>query len=97
MSITREDVQHIALLSRLELTKEEEERYANQLTAILDYAAKLNELDTSEVAPLFHAVPVENVFREDVPGTPLDLESALQNTARRKDAFFEVPKVADGS
>ncbi len=97
MSITREEVQHIALLSRLELTEGEMERYADQLTAILDYAAKLNELDTSGVEPLFHAVPVENVFREDLSGTPLDLESALMNTLRRKEAFFEVPKVAEGS
>ena len=97
MSITREEVQHIALLSRLELTEEEVDRYADQLTAILDYAAKLNELDTQGVEPLFHAVPVENVFREDVPGKPLEVENALRNTARRKEVFFEVPKVADGS
>jgi len=97
MSITREEVQHIALLSRLELSDEEVDRYADQLTAILEYAAKLNELDTSGVEPLFHAVPVENVFREDIPGAPIDVEKALQNTARRKGVFFEVPKVADGS
>ncbi|MCA9412100.1 MAG: Asp-tRNA(Asn)/Glu-tRNA(Gln) amidotransferase subunit GatC [Candidatus Omnitrophica bacterium] len=97
MSVTREEVKHIALLSRLELTEEEMDRYAEQLSAILDYAAKLNELDTAGVEPLFHAVPVENVFRPDVPGKPIPLESALQNSARTKDAFFEVPKVADGS
>ncbi len=97
MSVTRDEVQHIALLARLELTGEEVERYSEQLTAILDYSAKLNELDTSAVAPLFHAVPVENVFREDIPGNPLGVERSLQNTARRKEVFFEVPKVADGS
>lgn len=97
MSITHDDVRHIALLARLELTEEEVDRYTVQLGAILDYAATLNRLDTAGVEPLFHAIPVQNVFREDAPGKPLDLESALANTARRKDAFFEVPKVADGS
>lgn len=97
MAVTPEEVKHIALLSRLELTGEEISTYAGQLSEILEYAAKLNELDTSKVEPTFHAVPLENVFREDRPGKPLPLEDALMNTARPRGAFFEVPKVADGS
>jgi aspartyl-tRNA(Asn)/glutamyl-tRNA(Gln) amidotransferase subunit C len=97
MPVTPEEVRHIALLSRLQLTEKEIGTYAEQLSGILDYAAKLNELDTSKVEPTFHAVPLENVFREDHPGEPLPLEDALRNSARSRGAFFEVPKVADGS
>ncbi len=97
MAVTTEEVKHIALLSRLELTEQEIAMYTEQLSEILDYAAKLNELDTSQVGPTFHAVPLENVFREDHPGIPLALDDALMNTARARGAFFEVPKVADGT
>jgi aspartyl-tRNA(Asn)/glutamyl-tRNA(Gln) amidotransferase subunit C len=97
MSVTPEEVQHIALLSRLEVTEDEAARYAEQLSQILEYAAQLNQLDTSAVEPTFHAVPLANVFREDHPGTPLSLDQALQNAPRSRRPFFEVPKVADGS
>lgn len=97
MPVTREEVRHIALLSRLDLSEAEVDRYAQQITQILDYATKLNELDTTHVGPTFHAVPLENVFREDVTGSPLPLADALMNSAATRGAFFEVPKVADGS
>ncbi|MCG3197363.1 MAG: Asp-tRNA(Asn)/Glu-tRNA(Gln) amidotransferase subunit GatC [Candidatus Omnitrophica bacterium] len=97
MAVTKAEVQHIALLSRLAISEEESERYAQQLSEILDYAAQLNRLDTAGVEPTFHAVPLVNVFREDIQGTPIPLEAALSNSARAKGSFFEVPKVADGS
>lgn len=97
MSVSREEVQHIALLSRLAIGDAEAARYAEQLSQILEYAAQLNQLDTSQVEPTFHSVPLSNVFRQDVPGHPLPLDAALQNSARHTGAFFEVPKVADGS
>jgi len=97
MSVTREEVRHIALLSRLDLSEAEIDRFTAQISQILDYAAKLNELDTTNVEPTFHAVPLENVFREDVPGQPLPLADALGNSAATRGSFFEVPKVADGS
>jgi aspartyl-tRNA(Asn)/glutamyl-tRNA(Gln) amidotransferase subunit C len=97
MAVTREEVEHIALLSRLALSTEEVERFTHQLSQILDYSAKLNELDTSQIEPMFYPLPLENVFREDVPGEPLPLEDALSNAPRRNGPFFEVPKVADGS
>jgi len=97
MAVTNEEVKHIALLSRLDLTEEEIQMYTEQISQILDYAAKLNQLDTSQVDPTFHAVPLQNVFREDHPGDPLPAADALANSARSRGAFFEVPKVADGS
>jgi len=97
MAVSKEEVQHIALLSRLALSEEEIETFAGQLSGILDYAAQLEQLDTTGVEPMFYPLPLHNVFRDDVPGEPIPLERALSNAAKTKGSFFEVPKVADGS
>ncbi len=65
-------VRHIAKLSRLKLTAAEEQLFAGQLAAILDYVRQLDGVDTQGVAPLAHPLPLTNVVREDEPGTPLD-------------------------
>ena len=97
MAVTLEEVKHIALLSRLELSDQEIAIFTEQLSEILEYAAKLKELDTTHIEPTFHAVPLENVFREDCPGEPLPQAEALMNSVKAHGAFFEVPKVADGA
>jgi aspartyl-tRNA(Asn)/glutamyl-tRNA(Gln) amidotransferase subunit C len=97
MAVTREEVEHIGLLSRLALSEREIETFSRQLSQILGYAAQLNELDTSNVEPMYYSIPLANVFREDVCGESLPLENALGNAARTHGPFFEVPKVADGS
>ncbi len=66
MSITNQDVQHVAKLARLNLSADEEQKFTEQLNAILQYAEKLNELDTDGVEPTTHVLPVSNVMREDV-------------------------------
>jgi len=96
MAISKEEVLHIAHLSRLSLSDEEAELFAGQLSKTLEYSAQLSGLDTENIEPTFHAVPNENVFREDTPGKVLSPEAALKNTACSKETFFEVPKVADG-
>ena len=65
MSITIKDVEHVANLARLELTEEEKEQFTGQLNAILKYAEKLNELNTDDVEPTSHVLPITNVMRED--------------------------------
>ncbi|MDK2933193.1 MAG: aspartyl-tRNA(Asn)/glutamyl-tRNA(Gln) amidotransferase subunit [Clostridiales bacterium] len=65
MKITREQVEHVANLARLNLTEEEKERLTSEMESIIAFADKLNELDTSEVEPTAHAIPIQNVFRED--------------------------------
>lgn len=65
MTISHKDVQHIAALSRLSLTEEEKELFGNQLNDILLYVNKLNELDTADVTPTSHVVPMQNIFRND--------------------------------
>jgi aspartyl/glutamyl-tRNA(Asn/Gln) amidotransferase C subunit len=67
MAIDRETVKHVAVLARLAMTDAELDRFTEQLRAILDYIGKLNELDTSAVEPLSHALALTNVFRPDEP------------------------------
>ena len=65
MAITMKDVEYVAKLARMELTKEEKKMYSKQLGDILNYINKLNELDTSDIKPTSHVVSISNVFRED--------------------------------
>ncbi|WP_334109900.1 Asp-tRNA(Asn)/Glu-tRNA(Gln) amidotransferase subunit GatC [Thermodesulfitimonas autotrophica] len=91
--ITRKDVEHVALLARLELTEEEKELYTGQLAKILEYASVLRELDTENVPPLAHVLPLQNVFREDKVGTHLDAEAVLAHAPDREERFFRVPRI----
>lgn len=65
MKLTKEQVEHIAMLARLGLTAKEKEKFRDQLSSILDYVEKLNEVDTKEVAATAHATGLENVMRTD--------------------------------
>lgn len=93
--IDKEQVMKVAKLARLELTEAEVEEFTGQLRAILDYVAKMNELDTSNVEPLAHCLPVSNVFREDAAKESLGAEKALANAPDRDGDFFKVPKILD--
>jgi aspartyl-tRNA(Asn)/glutamyl-tRNA(Gln) amidotransferase subunit C len=95
MSINREEVKHIALLSRLELTEAELDAYTHDLDEILGYAEKLQSLDVSNVEPLSHAVPMFNVMREDIVKPSLTHEEALRNAPEQEDGCFKVPKVTE--
>ena len=88
-------VRHVAKLARLDLTDEEVARFSTQLSAILDYMEKLNELDTDSVEPLAHCLPIHNIFREDVVTESLDTELALENAPQHFENFFKVPKILD--
>jgi aspartyl-tRNA(Asn)/glutamyl-tRNA(Gln) amidotransferase subunit C len=95
MKITREEVENVAVLARLELTGEEKDVFTGQMDAILAYVDKLNELDTSGVIPTAHAVPMENSFRDDEARPSIGVDSALANAPERADGFFRVPKVIE--
>lgn len=95
MKITKEDVEHVALLARLELTEAEAATFTGQMDAILAYVEKLNELDTAGIIPTAHAVPVENAFRADEVRPALGVEQALRNAPDRVGGFFRVPKVIE--
>lgn len=91
--LTIAEVEHVALLSRLELSDEEKKLYAGQLSEILEYAKMLEELDTGDVPPTAHVLPLKNVFREDKVGDHLPLEKAMQNAPDRDGNFYKVPRI----
>lgn len=95
MRITKEQVEHVAKLARLAITEQEKEKYSQQLSSILTYIEKLNELDTSRVEPTFHVLPLKNVFREDVVRPSCPREEILKNAPERTEEFFRVPKIIE--
>ncbi|AIQ54857.1 MULTISPECIES: Asp-tRNA(Asn)/Glu-tRNA(Gln) amidotransferase subunit GatC [Paenibacillus] len=95
MSITVKDVQHVAKLARLQLSPEEEAVFTEQMNAILQYAEKLNELDTENVKPTTHVLQVSNVMREDVVKESLSQDEALLNAPEDEDGHFKVPAVLE--
>ena len=95
--IDRTQVIKVAKLARLELTEAEIEEFTGQLSAILDYVAKMNELDTAKVQPLAHCLPISNVLREDIIKESLGTGKTLANAPQRDGDFFKVPKILEES
>ncbi len=93
--ITREDVQRVARLARLELAPEEQERITPQLDAILGYVESLRALDTETVEPTTTVIPMVTVLREDEERPSLDRDQALANAPDREGAFFRVPRIIE--
>ncbi|NLT96409.1 MAG: Asp-tRNA(Asn)/Glu-tRNA(Gln) amidotransferase subunit GatC [Clostridia bacterium] len=93
MKITMKDVEHVALLARLELTDEEKQEQLEKLNQILDAMEVLNQVDTSHVEPLAHVLPINNVFREDELKESLPREKVLQNAPDHEEGMFKVPKI----
>ena len=92
-SLTPDQVRQIAHLARLELTEAELAVLAPQLDAIVHYVDQLQPVPTDGVEPLAHALPVQNVFRDDEPAASLPVEEALANAPQRRGPFFRVPAV----
>ncbi len=96
MKLTREEVQHLAALARLRLTEEEETQLAGELSRILEFMDKLNQLDTTAVEPLAHVIDIVNAFREDQVTNPASPETILANAPAKEDqTFFQVPKIIE--
>jgi aspartyl-tRNA(Asn)/glutamyl-tRNA(Gln) amidotransferase subunit C len=93
--IDKAQVRKVAKLARLELAENEIEEFTVQLSAILEYVEKMNELDTANVEPLAHCLPISNVFREDSIKASLGTEKTLANAPQRDGEFFKVPKILD--
>ncbi len=93
--ITRAEVEHIARLARLNMAREEVDRYQRDLSSILSYFEQLNELDTAQVEPTAHPLPIHTVLRDDEVAASYNPEQALQNAPGRDGSFFTVPKVLD--
>lgn len=95
MALTHEEVRAIAHLARLQLTDEEVERFAGQLSDVLDYAARLNEVDTSEISPTASVLPMNAPLRPDKvrPCPPRD--QLLANAPDPAGGMFRVPRVLE--
>ena len=93
--ITREDVEHVAELARIELTAAEKEQFIVQLNSILTYVEKLSELNTAGVEPTSHVLLMSNIFRDDEVRPSLDRDRVLQNAPQESHFFFKVPRIIE--
>ena len=93
MPLSKEQVEHIAKLARLNLTPAEIDKFTHELTVILSYIDQLQTVDTKGVEPQNQFITAENVFREDVPEPSLPRDEALRNAPDRDREYFHVPKV----
>lgn len=95
MKVTRETIEHVAGLARLNITEEEKDKFTLDMENILSYVDKLNELDTSGVKPMEHVIPLKNVLREDKVEKSCDRDIILANAPSREEGCIKVPKVVE--
>lgn len=93
--LSPEQVEHVALLARLELTADEKSQLQHDLNVILEHFQRLLELETEGVPPTSHAIPMQNVFREDAVRPSLPPESFLREAPEERDGCFVVPRVVE--
>ncbi len=89
------NIKYVAHLARIALTPDEEKKLSAQMSSILGYIEKLNELDVSNVEPTAHAIPLINVTRADETGPSLSQEEALRNAPAKANGLFMVPKIVE--
>ena len=95
MKVTVKDVEHVAKLARLGMTDDEKNLFTEQLSRILEYAETINKLDTKNVSPTSHAIPMKNVFREDIAVPFKDLKDIIRNAPSEASNMFSVPKIME--
>jgi aspartyl-tRNA(Asn)/glutamyl-tRNA(Gln) amidotransferase subunit C len=95
MAITKETVEYVAHLARIELKPKELEKLSGQLQDIINFIDKLKKLDVNNINPTTHILPLENVFREDTVRVSLAVDKVLMNAPGREGNFFSVPKVIE--
>lgn len=93
--ITIKTVEHIAKLARLQLTEDEKKTYAEHMTKIMGYFDELAAIDTTDVKPMSHPLPIVNVLREDIVVEAPSHDVLLKTAPDREDAFFKVPKIRE--
>lgn len=93
--ITKEDVEYVAALSRLEFSEEEKGNFTKQLNVILEYVNQLNELDTEGIKPAYHVIPVTNVMRKDEVRPSMNSEKVLINAPETQEGCFKVPRIIE--
>jgi aspartyl-tRNA(Asn)/glutamyl-tRNA(Gln) amidotransferase subunit C len=96
MTISKEEVQKVAMLARLRLSEREVEQFTPQLNQILQFAEKLNQLDTAQVRETYHVLPIHNRLREDEVASSLEREKGLSNAPESEEGLFQVPAIFAG-
>jgi aspartyl-tRNA(Asn)/glutamyl-tRNA(Gln) amidotransferase subunit C len=91
--ISPADVAHVARLARLDVTDEELDIFTEQLAAVLDHAADVEALNTADVPPTAHPLPLRNVLRADIPVASLDRDEVLSQAPDVEDGRFRVPRI----
>jgi aspartyl-tRNA(Asn)/glutamyl-tRNA(Gln) amidotransferase subunit C len=89
------DIDHVARLARLGLSEKEKAQLRDQLSLILEHAAKVGEVAADDVPPTAYAIPRANVYREDTPEPCLPRAEALSNAPEREDGRFKVPRIVE--
>lgn len=95
MSLSREQVEHVALLARVGITDEDVDRFSHQLSDVLDYFERLREVDTENVPPTSHTLPLHNIMREDEPQPPLGADEVLANAPQQEDGRIRVRAILE--
>lgn len=95
MSISREEVEHVAYLARVGLSEKEKVRLQGQLSSILGHVAKINELNTDAIPPTAQVIPLQNVMRPDEPAPSCQPEEVLANAPKVEDHYFKIPPVLE--
>ncbi|MDF2523892.1 MAG: glutamyl-tRNA(Gln) amidotransferase, subunit [Clostridiales bacterium] len=95
MNVTKETIENVANLARLNLSQQEIEKLTTEMAGIISYVEKLNELDTSDIHPTQHVLPIKNIFREDEVRPSYPVEKILGNAPSSEDGCFKVPKVVE--
>ncbi len=91
--ITKDEVEHVGWLSRIEIPEQDADEYALKLNAVLEYFEQLDEVDTEGVDPTYHVADIMNVFREDVATDSLDQKDVLKNTEDTKAGLIRAPRI----
>jgi aspartyl-tRNA(Asn)/glutamyl-tRNA(Gln) amidotransferase subunit C len=91
--ITKEQVEHIGWLARVNINEEDAHEFASELNTVLDSFGQLDEVDTSEVQPTYHVADVMNVFREDKPTDSLEQDAILANAEDIQEGYIKTPKI----
>ena len=95
MTITDETIDYVGILTKRELSAEEKSQANQDISNMLEYVSKINELDTDSVEPMSQAFPVSNVFREDDVTNRDEIDNLLANAPEQKDGCYKVPKTFD--
>ena len=95
MKVTSEDIKTVASLSRLRIREDESAEVISQLDKFLTYVENLKSVNTENIEPTTYALPMQNIFREDVVKNSLDRELALSNAPLKEDGYFKVPRVLE--